>query len=425
MITQYLPRALPSGRLTVRLRLTLLYGGLFLASGAVLLAVTYLLVRRWSWGATWPPGTQWLVLGTASPAREAQEVRRLIAEGRFPGMIKQVTPTPPELAAQLHAAEVHHLVTVFGIALAVMAVLAAGLGWLVAGRVLRPLQVMAATARRLSGQNLTERFSLAGPRDELKDLADVFDTMLDRLQAAFDRERRFAASASHELRTPLATAQALLDIGLGDPATDAASLRQMGERVRQVNHRNIALVEGLLALAGSEQGIQAREPVNLATVATDAIDTAKSEAAALGLHVETRLSPATVTGDRALLDRLAGNLIENAIRHNHEGGRVQVLTSARDGRAAMAVANTGPPIEPAEVPALFEPFRGGPARQARAGHKGAGLGLSIVNAIVTAHHGSIDAQALPAGGLSIAVTFAAERDAPPAGPGGMHESQPR
>jgi signal transduction histidine kinase len=321
MITQHLPRAIVPGRLTVRLRLTVLYGGLFLAAGAVLLAVTYLLVRRWgAAGTTWwqgPTRTEWLLLEPASPM-SPQKVLRLAAEGRLP-VIRQVTPTSPELVAQLHATDVHHLVTAFGIALAVMAVLAAGLGWLVAGRVLRPLRVMAATARRLTEQNLGERFHLAGPRDELTDLADIFDTMLDRLQAAFDRERRFAASASHELRTPLATKQALLDVGLADTAASQASLRQMGERVRQVNHRNIAVVEGLLTLAGSEQGIQAREHVNLATVAADALDTAQPEAAAAGLHLQA-LSPATITGDRAFLDRLTSNLIENAIRHNHPGG---------------------------------------------------------------------------------------------------------
>jgi signal transduction histidine kinase len=313
MNTWQLTRAIVPGWLTVRLRLTLLYGGLFLAAGVVLLAITYTLSLR----AVNPalahlplPNTLWFALG--------------------PGFIRTQAPTfPLPQAAEGH---LHELVTDFVIVLAIMAVLSAGLGWLVAGRVLRPLQVMAATARRLSEQNLNERFSLAGPRDELKDLADIFDTMLDRLQAGFDRERRFAASVSHELRTPLATAQALLDVGLGDPAAGAASLREMGERVRQVNHRAIALAEGLLALARSEQGIQAREPVNLATVAADTIEAAKPEAAALGLHIEARLLPAPVTGDRAFLDRLAGNLIENAIRHNQQGGRVEIVTSARDGR---------------------------------------------------------------------------------------------
>jgi signal transduction histidine kinase len=425
MITQHLPQAIVPVRLTVRLRLTLLYGGLFLAAGAVLLTITYALVRRWSPGMRWPPGTEWLVLGTASPAaREAQNVQHLIAEGRFPGMIRQVIPTPPEVVAQLNAAEAHGLLTAFVIALAIMTVIAAGLGWLVAGRVLRPLQVMATTARRLTEQNLGERFNLPGPRDELTDLADVFDTMLDRLQAAFDRERRFAASASHELRTPLATKQALLDVGLADARASLASLREMGERVRRVNHRNIAVVEGLLALAGSEQGIHAREPVNLATVAADAIDAAKPEAAAVGVHIQARLSPATVTGDRAFLDRLAGNLIENAIRHNHQGGQAEIVTSARDGHATLTVTNTGPPITLAEIPALFEPFRRGATPKARSRQQGTGLGLSIVKAIVAAHHGTIDTQALPQGGLSITVSFsAAQPQSPPAHPGSMPNNQ--
>jgi signal transduction histidine kinase len=246
--------------------------------------------------------------------------------------------------------------------------------------------------------------------------------MLDRLQAAFDRERRFAASASHELRTPLAIKQALLDVGLADACAGPAALREMGERVRQVNHRNIALVEGLLALAGSEQGVQAREPVNLATVAADAIDAAKPEAAAAGLQIQAHLSPATITGDRAFLDRLAGNLIENAIRHNHHGGQAEVVTSACDGYATLKVTNTGPPIGPAEVPALFEPFRRGPSPKARSRQQGTGLGLSIVKAIAAAHHGSIDAQALPEGGLSITVSFATDRDSPPEGLPGMRDN---
>jgi signal transduction histidine kinase len=198
----------------------------------------------------------------------------------------------------------------------------------------------------------------------------------------------------------------------------------MGERVRQVNHRSIALTEGLLELASSEQGLQAREPVNLATVAADAIDAATPEAAAAGLRIEARLSPATVTGDRAFLDRLAGNLIENAIRHNHQGGQAEIITSACDGHATLTVANTGPPIEPAQVPALFEPFRRGPASKARSRQQGTGLGLAIVNAIVAAHHATIDAQARPEGGLTITVNFTGEPNSPPAGPGGgMHDNQ--
>jgi signal transduction histidine kinase len=287
-----------------------------------------------------------------------------------------------------------------------MALVSVGLGWLVAGRALRPLSAITATARRLEGSTLHERINLQGPQDELKELADTFDQMLDRLHAAFETQRRFVANASHELRTPLAIARTEVDVALADPATGPAELRAMAGRVLEANQRSERLIEGLLTLARSERQLRAAEPLDLALAAADALAAAAPEVGRLGLRVSQVLGAAPVAGDRALLERLVANLVENAVRHNHRGGWVEVDTGRTGSVAVVRVANGGPPVPPDQVAALFEPFRRLEADRTGSG-RGAGLGLSIVRSVATAHGGRATALARPDGGLEVSVELPA------------------
>jgi hypothetical protein len=283
--------------------------------------------------------------------------------------------------------------------LGVMAIGSVGLGWLLAGRILQPLHEMTATARRLSGENLHERIALPGPDDELKELADTFDELLGRLEAAFDSQKRFVANASHELRTPLAVMRTEVDVTLGDPEASAADLRRMAGVVRDATRRSEALIDALLLLARSDRGLAATGPVDLAEVTADVLAQTAAEVAAGGLEVTTDLEPAPAAGDAGLLARLAGNLVQNAVRHNRPGGRVMVSTGTGPSGAFLRVGNTGEPIAPDEVETLFEPFvRKG---QARTEGTGIGLGLSIVRSVALAHGGRVSAHPRSGGGLDV------------------------
>lgn len=291
---------------------------------------------------------------------------------------------------------------------AFVAVVAAGalLAWLVTGRMLRPLHEVTETARRLSAESLDERIELSGPRDEVARLADTFDAMLDRLQAAFDSQRRFVANASHELRTPLSVIRTELDVTLSDPHADEAELRRMADVVREATARAERLVEALLLLARTE-GVElaVHEPVDLTEVVSRALRGIEDEARQRGMGVRTCAEPAFAVGDPALLERVAGNLLENAVRHNVDGGWIEVTTGADQGWTCLRVSSSGPPIHEAEVEALFEPFRrSGLERTAR---NGTGLGLSIVRAATKAHRGHLRASPIPAGGLTITVQLPA------------------
>ncbi len=272
------------------------------------------------------------------------------------------------------------------------------LSWGITGQVLRPLHEVTATARRLSAASLGQRLRLRGPRDEVAELADTFDAMLDRLQAAFDAEVRFVANASHELRTPLAVIRTEVDVTLADPGADAAELRRMAGVIRRATLRAQQLVDGLLLLARTEAaGVQSREPVDLSAVARVAVHIVGAEVRARGLRVDVRAGSFPAVGDPALLERVVGNLVENAVRHNVDGGWIQVCTEP----GVLRVTSSGDPVDPESVADLFEPFsRGGVARTAR---DGAGLGLSIVRAVVTAHGGTVQAEAVPSGGLAVTV----------------------
>jgi signal transduction histidine kinase len=369
---------------SVRLRLTLLYSGLFLVSGAALLAITYFLFRRSS-------GIN-LIVPSAEPETLSPQVRHVV-ESKFAGL------------ERVHADNLHHLLVGSGIALAIMTVISLALGWLVAGRVLRPLRAMTATTRQISERNLHERLALAGPRDELKDLADTVDGLLGRLETAFGAQQRFVANAAHELRTPLTLWRALLEETLTDPDASIETFRATSRRLLALGEEQERLLESLLTLASSERGLARREPFDLAAIVGAVLRDPPPETEPPRIRIETELEPAPAAGDAALAERLVHNLIDNAVTHNIPGGRVQVSTGTGSDGAFLSIANDGPVIPPAAVDRLFEPFQHlGTDRTAPTdGHHG--LGLSIVRAIATTHHATLLAEARPEGGLTVEVRF--------------------
>ncbi|MDP9241479.1 MAG: HAMP domain-containing histidine kinase [Actinomycetota bacterium] len=379
-------------RPTLRLRLTLLYGGLLIAASVVLLLTSYYLVRQaYDHG---PRFTQGL------------KVTVVYSDGTYDRVDAR------DIQDQLQHQTEQALLRRGLIALGFVSLLGIAGGYLLAGRALRPLQSITSTAQRLSTETLDQRIALDGPDDELKELADTFDGMIGRLEAAFDSQRRFVANASHELRTPLSVIRTEVDVSMRDPEASEEDLRRMGGVIRTATERADRLVDALLQLARADaqgrEGLAVREKVELPAVVEAALDAVKRETAAAGLRVDTRLGPAVVVGDPGLIERLAGNLVENAVRHNVNGGWLGVHTRSENGLARLFVANSGPVIDPAEAPGLFEPFRrGGTARTAS---RGAGLGLSIVRAVVLAHGGHVQAYALQGGGLEVQVQLPTGRD---------------
>jgi signal transduction histidine kinase len=296
------------------------------------------------------------------------------------------------------------LLIVSGIALAVIAVAAAAIGWLIAGRVLRPLRTITAAARRISASSLNERLALPGPDDELKELADTLDNLFARLEASFDAQRRFAASASHELRTPLTRERTLLQVTLADPAATTDTWQAVSQDLLASNAEQERLIEAMLTLASSEAGPGEPESVDLAAITSEALAAARPAISRLGLNVRADIQPAILDGDPLLVQQLAANLIDNAVRHNIPGGDVHVATGTSPAGAVLSVTSSGQVIPAAEVDRLFQPFqRLGPRPAHRDG--GHGLGLSIIRAIATAHAAAITAQPRPGGGLAIDVTF--------------------
>jgi signal transduction histidine kinase len=360
-------------RRTIRLRLTLLYSSLFVLSAGGVLLLTYLLVAN---------RTPVLVRGGAPVDETSAAVRELVAD--------QQAETLTQLLIQS------------GVALAIMTVASLGLGWLVAGRVLRPLRTITATTRRISSRNLHERLAMAGPDDELTELGATVDGLLTRLEAAFTAQRQFVANASHELRTPLARQRTVLEVALGDPNPTVATLQTACQRVLATGEQQERIIEALLTLARSERGLDRREPLDLRAVTAEVMATRHADARSRDLRVHTELGPATVLGDTRLAERMVANLVDNALRHNTPGGRMDVTTRTRDGQATLMVTNTGPVIPPAELDRLFQPFatRDGERTTARLG-----LGLPIVTAIATAHDATLDAHPRPTGGLMIEIRF--------------------
>lgn len=387
---------------TVRLRLTLLYSGLFLVSGALLLGITYFLFQR----AT---GTNLIVVPTGIPQGTAgpPSLERLLDNPEVARYVRHAAEARVGPIEHNRDTELHQLLVQSGVALAIMTVVSLALGWLVAGRVLRPLRSMTATTRQISERNLHERLALAGPRDELRDLADTVDSLLARLETAFGAQQRFVANAAHELRTPMTLWRALLEETLSDPDASIDSFRATSRRLLALGKDQERLLESLLTLASSERGLDRREPFDLAAVAEAALHDPPPQTASPGIQIEAETEPAPTTGNAALAERLVRNLLDNAVRYNVPGGRVRVRTGTRAGAAFLSVANDGPAIPPAEVNRLLEPFqRLSPDRTAPSdGHHG--LGLSIVQAIATAHHATLHAEARPEGGLTVEVRFPA------------------
>ncbi len=396
-------------RRTVRLRLTLVYGSSFLLSGAALLAITYLLVSRslpagpvtagTSARRAIPPG---VMSGGTVFVRAADGACRLLAGPlRSPA---QLAARAQRCLSQQRALELNQLLTESGIALAIMTVVSVGLGWLVAGRVLRKLRTITAAARSISASNLHARLALAGPDDELTELGDTFDGLLARLEAAFDAQRQFVANASHELRTPLARQRTLIEVALADPEPSVAALRDACVRVLATGEQQERLIEALLTLSRSQRGLDRREPLDLAALTGEVLLARRPEAEQRGLAVAATLSSAPAPGDAWLAGRLVANLIDNAMRHNVAHGSLQVSTGTAAGCAVLSVFNTGPVIPPEDVARLVRPFqRGGADRTGNS--DGLGLGLPIVAAIAEAHGGWFRVNALSGGGLGVQTGF--------------------
>jgi signal transduction histidine kinase len=368
-------------RNTIRLRLTALYGALFLVSSAVLLTITYIFVaHRFNNGKLF-----------------------VTTQGFASGNVNQLDPTllpgPGAVAyraeQQSHVA-LHTLLVESSFALGLMAIASIWLGWLVAGRALRPLRTITSTAQEISAGSLHRRLALNGPDDELTQLGRTFDALLARLEAAFDAQRQFVANASHELRTPLTLERAQIEVALADPDASLESLREMGRRVLATNEQQEVLIEALLTLSRSQRGLDRHEPVDLVAITERVLEDSPQN----GLTVTDDLQPAHTSGDPRLVERLAANLVGNAVRHNISKGWVSVRTTTSNDRAVLVVENTGPEIEAGDVDGLFEPFQ----RRERTGD-GLGLGLSIVRAIATAHDALLKAEPLRGGGLRVEVAF--------------------
>ncbi|MEV4839095.1 HAMP domain-containing sensor histidine kinase [Nonomuraea sp. NPDC049486] len=389
-------------RLSLRLRLTVVYGALFMLAGVVLVGVTYLLFN--------------------------QELVRIFEEKygdpggnrhRFISVMKDGVMLSPEASqrllaeqeADLRAAATTSLLAQGVIAVVVVACLATALGWVVAGRVLAPLHKVTATARRIAAapdadRSLRERIDLDGPIDEVKELADTFDAMVARLDRSFDGQRRFVANASHELRTPLTLNRALVELAMHRRSA-SADVKRLGESLLEINVRHERLISGLLLLARAEHEVTDRSPVDLADVVAHVVAQTAPEAAQEKVTVYEEAFPAPTTGDALLLERLVTNLVENGVRHNLRDGTGWVRIASRTatgGRVTVTVTNTGPVVPPYDVPELFKPFRRLNGERTVTG-KSAGLGLSIVRSVARAHGGDVTAHPREGGGLVMTATL--------------------
>jgi two-component system, OmpR family, sensor histidine kinase VanS len=369
-------------RLTIRVRLTLLYGATFATAIAAALIGVYLLMSRLLTPAVAP--TPAVTPGTVPVAPSAR-----------------TAPVVPE--AQNTSQVLDDLLRVSGMTLVACSLGAVAIGWIVAGRMLAPIRRVTATAAGIAAGNLHERVALRGPDDEVKELADTFDGMLARLESAFDGHRRFAANASHELLTPLATSQALLDVAAAAPS--ACDVPALIADLTEVNARSERIVGALLDLARADHGLGTTAIVDLAGFARDAIAITSAEAVERGVSVVSRLDTALVAGDPTLLRQLATNLLTNAIRHNKPHGQATVVVTTDRDQAVMTVGNTGPHVASEQAKRLLEPFARvtGRTRHSDDRRGGHGLGLAIVHAVTTAHHGTLTAAANPTGGLSLTV----------------------
>lgn len=405
----------PLPRPTVRLRLTLTYGALFLVSSAVLLTVTYLLVSRNTSPTLFAtnPGVGGALVSVNPSGSESVIARTPVGIG-LPIIGAGTAPTPQQfdvlannlstLAQQQRDAQLHQMLVQSGIGLGIMSVLSIALGWLIAGRVLRPLRTITSAAQSISAHNLHQRLELRGPNDELKELGSTFDGLLGRLEQSFAAQRQFIANASHELRTPLARQRTVVEVALRDPAPSVESLQGAYQRVLAAGEQQERIIEALLTLARSERGLDRRESCDLAAITDEILLTRAPEIGRRGLHLHAALGVAHLWGDAPLVERLVTNVVDNAIGHNVERGRVEVATHMQGDQAVLSVTNTGPVIPASEVDRLVLPFQRFGADRA-ANVEGSGLGLSIVKAVVVAHGATITLHAPPSGGLEVRVVF--------------------
>lgn len=401
------------GRRSVRARIALACAGLFLVTGGAFVVATYTLVDHSL------PTT-----AVTKPASMNKHVLQACYSGEQNGSLtaaqaskcKQAFATAAEFGAAMERLkDLHELLLWSLVGLGVATIVAGLLGWAIGRRILVPLHKVTGAAQRASQEHLHERIALDGPPDELKELADTFDDMLDRLDLAFASQRRFVANASHELRTPLTSMRTLIDVAMAKPTRTTEGLETVVGRVREALGQSEAIIDGLLTLARSDRGLTARELVDLEAAAQDAIDETSACARASDVVIEADLSAAPTLGDRVLVERVVANLVDNAVRYNVTAGSVQVETGTDQGQSYLSVTNTGPLVPGPKVASLFEPFTRLDKRVANG--NGVGLGLSIVASVVAAHHGRLHAHALPEGGLKITVWFttAAPRPAPDPG----------
>ncbi|MEV4617898.1 HAMP domain-containing sensor histidine kinase [Asanoa sp. NPDC049573] len=390
-------------RPTLRARLTLVYGGLFLLGGLVVLGVTHLLVEQ----QVSVRGGVVVNQRIGSPPGESAVFFRTTEGEPIPA--SDMPQFMAQQQAEVRSDALTSQLTQGGIALGIVGAVAIALGWLVAGRVLAPLHRVTDTARRIANArgadlSLHERIGMRGGDHDVKELADTFDTMVERLDRSFESQRRFVANASHELRTPLTLNRALVEVAM-NRRTASPDVMQLGDTLLEINHRQERLINGLLLLARSESEVGDRHEIDLADIVSHVVALAAEEARSASVTLTSAAAPAPTTGDPVLLERLAQNLVENALRHNHAGGYARI-TSRRlpDGGVSVEVANTGAVIPAYDIPGLFEPFRRlDDDRLVTA--KGAGLGLSIVRSVARAHGGDATARPNPGGGLIVTVTL--------------------
>ena len=456
-------------RRTVRLRLTLLYGAVFLLSGAALLTTTYFLVDAATGNAfiehtkngvtiagyqigsppPMPPSSGSKTKGRSTSISAGADLHAASSGAGGAHSIGGLTAGPvlgtgstsrQQIAqAERHAAqqqsefetfahayqssELHQLLIESGVGLAIMAVLSVVLGWLMAGRVLRPLRTITSATRDISASNLHQRLAVEGPDDELKELGDTIDGLLERLEASFRSQRQFVTNASHELRTPLARQRTLAQVALSDPDATADSLRAAHERILASGEQQEQLIDALLTLSRAQASALSFHTIDLRDLVRDLVTAREDDAAVNGLHVVSTLEPAALECAPRLVERLAANLLDNALRHNVPGGTVSVQTGRRNGEAWLLVANDGPVIQPGDVERLFEPFERLEGERT-VGGEGFGLGLCIVRAVAAAHGAQVRVAAPREGGLRVEVQFPVGGEPSEEGPGPAAEKGP-
>jgi signal transduction histidine kinase len=385
-------------RRSVRLRLTGLYGALFFASGVALIAIVS--------GVTEVQSRSSVVASNSAQSATS-------ALGQAQARIRQLQAQLAAQSSQTHSSVSHDLIVGSFIALATMTLISIVFGWLVAGRALRPVREMTAAAQRISEDSLNERLAVPGPADELKELGDTIDGLLERLESAFSAQRRFVANASHELRTPLATMRASLDVALNKPEPAPPQTVALAGRFRAELDRMDTLLEALLVLARAQhRDLPGHAVLPLDYVVSAALEGQAAAVSARNLTVQNSTGPsgAWVTGSKALLSRMVENVIDNAVRHNQQGGWIRIAADTDGGLARLTVENGGPLLDQRQVADLAQPFRRLGADRIGS-DQGSGLGLSIVAAIVEAHRGGLDLRARENGGLRVRIELPAATSA--------------